>query len=212
MLTLATLLVVGSMSSATAQQSASKTKKVVIQKTAVVVFPTDTKGGVSDEIGDVVTDVEQSRLNASGFYDAIYFLRSQPSIQRALQDQTLTPEDVRSPFDNTTKIVHLMGVIGYSMAVVSSVDAYQYSADTHQLTFILSGRLLDLSGAKPRVIRSVTVTGDNPKNLPKDPRESLVATLVARDTTEKLMTDLLAPVKPAAAQKTGQTGSAGTTK
>lgn len=220
---LAALLVFGSrapmaaQSGANGQKPAGPTKtrnrrgKSTVPLTIVVVFPVDTKGGASDQVADVITDVERSRLNTTERYDPFTFVRGLPSIQRALSTQTLNPEDVQSPFDNTAKLIRLMGVLNYPMALVSSIDAYQYDADTQQMTFILSGRLVDFSGQKPRVIRQVTVTGETPKNLPHPAREGLVAELVARDATEKLMSDLLVPPKPAAPEKPagGQAGAGG---
>jgi hypothetical protein len=196
----------------TTSATSKRGDKNMAPATVVVVFPVDTKGGVSDQVSDVITDVEQSRLSATDAYDPFYFLRSQPTIKRSLLNQTLNQEDVQPPFDNTAKVLRVMQVLRYPMAMVSSIDAYKYDPDKQELTFILSGRLIDVSGPKPRVLRQVTVTGDTPKNLPKDAREALVASLVARNAAEKLMTDLLAPHPAAAPQGAAPSGGAGAAK
>src|SRR5205823_3742301 len=79
-----------------------KTRKgmVTLPSRVVLVFATDAKGGISDQLSDVITDTIQGRLAASGQYDSVYFLRSIPTIKRALTEATLTPNEISHPYDD----------------------------------------------------------------------------------------------------------------
>ncbi len=189
-------------------------KKSDIPTTVVLLFQPDTKGGVSDQLGDVISDVEESRLRATGNYSVIYFQTALPSIRRALLDHTINPEDARPPFDNNAKATRLAHLLSYPMVLVSAIESYEYNAPKKTVSLVLSGRLMDVSGQTTRVIRAVTITGDNAKSgAAPDAKEETIASQVARDTAERLMNDLLQPpAKPAPEEKskaTGQTGASG---
>jgi hypothetical protein len=177
-------------------------------KRVVLVYPADTKGGVSDELIDVIAGVEQGRMAVSGQYRTVYFLTSIPTVKRALAEQSLSAQDTRSPFEGT-KLRHLADVTGYDMALVTSIDDYQWNADKKQVSLVMSAQLIDLSGTQPK-IRSVGESLSSPATAPKGATESALAEQAARDLTEKLMTSLLSTPKPAAppttTNKTTSTG------
>lgn len=177
-------------------KSKSKAKNAQANLPAVLVFPPDAKGSATAPLVDVITEVEQSRLMTSGAYRGLLYQRSMPSIRRAVLDQTLSTEEVSPPFDNNAKVTRLTRFVGYGLLLVGSIDSYAYDADKKQVNLILSGRLMDVSGEKPRVLRSATISEEGPANPDKAAKEDTLAPKVAREAAEKLMTDLLQPVKP----------------
>jgi hypothetical protein len=160
---------------------------------AVLVFPTDTKGGTSDQIVDMITDVVQGRLAASDRYHSVYFLSSLPTIRRALTEATLSQTDVKNPFDNDTKVKKVARIAGYDMALVTSIDDYQYDAAKNQVSMVMSARLVDVAGGNPR---AAAESGTSSLPAPKSATELTLAEKVSRDLTEKLMTALLGTPKP----------------
>ncbi len=187
------------MSVATAQD----TKKTPPAKTtaapprSVLVFPTDTKGGVSNQVADDVVSVEKSRLSLSKTYSPIEFLPSIPTVKLALTEQTLTLAEVKKPFDSDAKLKKLAGVTGYDLVLVSSIDDYEYDATKNQVSVVMSARLIDYSGAKS-VVRSAAQSATSPAAAGNTP-ELKIATELVRGLMDKLMTSIITP-KPTTKQ------------
>ena len=158
----------------------------------VLVFPTDSADANSGQLSDAVTDVEQGRLSASGAYQTVYFLRSIPTIKRAL-NEGLAPIDASKPFDKDDKIKQLCQITGYNLAILSNVDSYAYDKDKNQVGFILTISLIDYSGEKPVKIGSVVSQGDSPAG--GNAKETDLANALARTLTEKIMSQILQPKK-----------------
>lgn len=158
----------------------------------VLVFPTDAADANSGQLSDAVTDVEQGRLSASGAYQTVYFLRSIPTVKRAL-NEGLAPIDATKPFDKDDKIKQLCQITGYNLAILSNVDNYTYDKDKNQVSFILSVNLVDYSGEKPVKIGSVVSQDESPAG--GNAKESDLANNLARKLTEKIMSQILQPKK-----------------
>jgi hypothetical protein len=167
---------------------------VMTPSRVVLVFPTDTKGGVSDQLVDVIVDTIQGRIAASGRYQSVYFLRSIPTVARALNEATLTNNEVSHPYDDDTKLRKLMPYSGYDMALTTSIDSYTYDAAKNQVTLLISARLMDFRGEKP-VVRAAAENGSSPENG-GNAKELTLATQVAKSIAEKLMTSLLSQERP----------------
>jgi len=167
--------------------------KMMALPRAVLVFPTDGKGGVSDQIADTITETIQARISASEKYQTVYFLRSIPTVARALNEATLTPNEVSHPFDDDAKLRKLMPNAGYDLALTTSVDSYTYDPAKNQVTLLISARLIDYRGAKP-VVRAVAENGSSAANG-GNAKEIDLANQVAKSITEKLMTSLLSQEK-----------------
>ncbi len=166
-------------------------KMAMMNRRVVLVFLPDAKEGAGDTLGDIVTGVEQSRLAASGLYRTVYFLPSLSTVKRALTEQTLSAQDVKAPYD-ITKVKRLAQLTGYSLAVVTSVDDYQYDADKKQVSLIMSAQLIDTSGETPKIV-SAGESAKSPDKTPAGATEASLAEQTARDLTETLMTVLLKP-------------------
>lgn len=187
----------------TASGRASSRLKVMAPSRVILVFPTDTKGGVSDQLSDIISDTIQARISASGRFQSVYFLRSIPTIARALNEATLTANEVSHPFDDDAKLRKLMPNTGFDMALTTSVDSYTYDSAKNQVTLLISARLIDFRGEKP-VVRAAAENGSSPANG-GNAKELTLASDVAKNITEKLMTSLLAP-SPAAPAPSGAAG------
>jgi hypothetical protein len=187
-------------------KSAHRTSKTAAMTPArvIMVFPTDGKGGLSDQLSDTITETIQGRIAASGRYQTIYFLRSIPTVQRALNEATLTANEVSHPFDDDTKLRKLMPNTGYDMALTTSIDSYTYDSAKNQVTLLISARLIDYRGDKP-IVRAAAENGSSPESG-GNVREIVVATIVAKSITEKLMTTLLAQDKPMTSPAAGAAG------
>ena len=180
----------------TVRGRASKQQRSMTPGRTILVFPTDAKGGISDQLSDIITETIQGRIAASGRYQTVYFLRSIPTVQRALNEATLTANEVSHPFDDDTKLRKLMPNSGYDMALTTSIDSYNFDTAKNQVTLLISARLIDYRGEKP-VVRAAADNGSSPGNA-GNAREIVLASLVAKSITEKLMTALLSQDKPMA--------------
>lgn len=165
----------------------------------IVVFPPETKGGVSDQIADTISEVVQSRLTLSGQYRTVYFLASSPTIRRALLESTVTKEEVDKPVAIDSRIKKLTQLSGHDMAVAVSIIDYQFDKATNKVSMVLSAKILDYTGAAPR---GTNRNGESPAKLASKATEYDLAAALARDLTDKMMTDLLAPKKAMAAPET----------
>ena len=178
---------------ASSQRGSSK-KTMMTPSRVILVFPTDGKGGISDQLSDTITETIQGRIAASGRYQTVYFLRSIPTVARALNEATLTANEVSHPFDDDTKLRKLMPNSGYDMALTTSIDSYTYDSAKNEVTLLISARLIDYRGNKP-VVRAAAENGSSPANG-GNAREIVLATVAAKAITEKLMTTLLAQGAP----------------
>jgi hypothetical protein len=142
---------------------------------------------------DIITDTVQGRLAASGHYQSVYFLRSLPTVQRALNENALTSNEISHPFDDDAKLKKLMPLTSYYLALTTSIDSYTYDEKKNQVTMLISARLIDFSGSKP-VVRAAAENGSSPENG-GNAKEVTLALGVAKNITEKLMTSLLSPAK-----------------
>jgi len=159
----------------------------------VLVFPPETKGGVSDQIADVITEVVQARLNLSGKYKTALFLPSNPVVRRATIEGTLTKTELEHPVATDTLIKKLTELTAHDSAIVVSIIDYQFDKATNKVSMVMSAKLLDYTGPAPR---GTNRNGESPdKPSPKATEYDLAAAL-ARDLTEKMMGDLLT-AKPA---------------
>jgi hypothetical protein len=165
----------------------------------IVVFPPETKGGVSDQIADTISEVVQSRLSLSGQYRTVYFLASAPTVRRALIESTVTKEEVDKPVAIDSRIKKLTLLSGHDMAVAVSIIDYQFDKATNKVSMVLSAKILDYTGAAPH---GTNRNGESPAKLASKATEYDLAAALARDLTDKMMTDLLAPKKAMPAPET----------
>jgi hypothetical protein len=186
----------GNNKSAKKDKSAKK-KGPAVPKKDVLVFPTDTKGGPSDQLGDIITDVIKGRLEASDLYQPNRFSSTSPTFRRALTEQTLLPKDVKPPYDTNAKVQKLTQFAGYSYAVTASLDDYDYDAAKQQVSIVVTVTLIDFSSGKPQP-RPFGDSAATAAKAVKDAGDTGAVITLARDLTEKIMTELLKPAKPAA--------------
>lgn len=178
-----------------APTKAAKTKsagrgKMMTARRIVLVFPVDAKGAAAEQLSDVVTDVEKSRLSATGQYGGISFLTSLPSIRRAVGEQSLTPSDVQPPFATRAKAQKLTTTAGYDLGVISSLDQYEYNADKQNVSIVLSIQMIDFAQDPPRSYTAADSVTTAPKSA-KNATDTAAAEEATRNLTEKLMTNVL---------------------
>ncbi len=164
----------------------------------VLVFPPDTPSppGIADQLTDTVTRVIQRRLSASNKYHSVYFTGGSASVRRAVSDGRLTAADTDRPF-NPLKAKKISALTGYANVFMTDINGYSFDADKHQVTLSISLSLIDYSGSKP-VVRSAGEQMESSAKASKNGTELTIAMDVARDLTEKLMTELFKP-KPVTA-------------
>ncbi len=180
-------------------------------KRTVLVFPVDATGAAALQLSDVITDVEKSRLSATGTFGPVSFLPSLPSIRRSVTEQSLTPADVAPPFAVTYKAQKLTAAAGYDAALISTLISYEYNADEQNVTMVLSVQMIDYSGPTPVSSTAADTVKTAPKSA-KNATDTTAATEAARTLTEKLMTSVLKSAmtpKSAAAAGTAPAGAGG---
>jgi len=183
-----------------------KTKTIAPTGPVVLVFPPDTLQGSGDLTTDVVTEVEESRLNASHVYQALAFLRSLPTIKRSLNDATLTNPDVSPPFEDIVKLKKLAQAAGYNFVLSTAFDAYRFDPEKGQIHITLSARLIDFSGEKPKV-QSATASGVTPEKSAQHETDVAAARQLVRSLTGQLMDSLLPKTAPASSAPAARRGS-----
>lgn len=171
-------------------KSAPKTNNANVVKQVVLVFPVDAKG-TAEQLSDVVTDVIKSRLALSGKYSGVNYLTSLPSVRRGVTEQTLSQADVLPPFTSRTKVQKLTTTAGYTLAVVSSIDQYEYSPDNGNVAIVLSIQLIDFSGATPKNYTAAEPVTTAPKSA-KTATDTTAAEAAVRTLAEKLIASVLA--------------------
>ena len=163
----------------------------------VLVFPPETKGGVSDQVADVITEVVQTRLNLSDKYKTALFLSSNPVVKRALVEGSLTKTELEHPVATGALIKKLTDLTAHDMAVVVSIIDYQFDKATNRVSLVMSAKLLDYTGPAPR---GTNRNGESPAKPSSKATEYDLAATLARDLTEKMMSDLL-NAKPVMTEK-----------
>jgi hypothetical protein len=162
----------------------------------VLVFPPVTKGGQSDYLVDTIVSITKGRLATSGRYSPLLFTPSLPIVKRALLDQTIRQADVQPPYDQASKIRKLTRLAGFDMALVSSIEEYQYNMEKQQVSLVMTAQLIDYAGDKP-VIRTVGESDSSPQKSARNEKDYMPAITLARDLTEKIMKELLKPKEKA---------------
>jgi hypothetical protein len=173
-----------------------KSRGPAVPKRDILVFPTDTKGGPSDAVGGIITDVIKGRLEASELYQPSTFSVASPTFRRALTEQTLVAKDVKPPYDTNAKVQKLTQFAGYNIAVTASIDDYEYDAAKQQVSIVVTVTLIDFSSGKPQP-RPFGDSAATDVKAVKDQSDTGPVITVARNLTEKIMTELLKPAKPA---------------
>ena len=168
-----------------------------LSRPSLLLFPFDSSDPSTAEYASLATNVAWSRLVLSGKYQPIRFYQYLPPIARAMQDQDIGSDDVSAPFsEDNTKGLKLAEIADYQYIMLGSIDSYDYNANTHQVSVTMSGRLLKVSGG--RIVNSVTLSGEykNPNSSEKS-----VADHAVRSTADKLMSELLNPIRKSTAPR-----------
>ena len=178
-----------------------KLQSVVVPPRVVMVFPPDVSshitGGVPSYVGTISLDIQEARVELTGYYSPIFFIGSLPSIRRANTEGTLTSSDITSPFDVTAKLQKIMNSTLYDMALVSSIDDYQFDAASRQVSIVMSIRLIDfLDTGRSRTASESFPFATKPTAIPSSTSERILATQAIRDLTERLMSEVLPSTRP----------------
>lgn len=171
----------------------------------VLVFPPDTLAGAGDLTVDVITEGEESRLNASHAYQPLAFLRSLPTIRRGLNDGTLSNADVTPPFEDVPKLKKLAQAAGVNFVLATAFDTYHFDPEKGQIHITLNARLIDFSGAKPEV-HNATAGGVTPEKSAQHDTDVAAARQLVRSLTGQLMDSLLPKPAPASAAPAARRG------
>jgi hypothetical protein len=162
-------------------------------KRVILIFPTDTKGGITDQISDSILEAFRNRIGQSALYRGIVFQKSMPVIRRAVLDQSLTAAEIDKPYDQPDKMKKLAQFTRSDLVMVSSVDDYQYDADKNEVTMIMSARLVEYKGDKATVLAAAGDTGKSAAGTPKNKPEIRVAVDTAKELADRLIQQLLKP-------------------
>jgi len=158
-------------------------------KHVVLVFPVDAKG-TGEQLSDIVTDVIKSRLSLSGKYSGITYVTSIPAIRRSVSDQSLSQSEVQPPFTSRTKVQKLTTTAGYDMAIVSSLDQYEYNADNQNVSIVLSITMTDFTGSTPKNYTAAETVTTAPKSA-KSATDTTAAEAAVRSLAEKIVVSVL---------------------
>lgn len=113
---------------------------------------------------EIVTDAIRKYLARSGV-SVILYDRRLPSIQRAVAEGTLRPDDVSGPGDDPRKAQRLADITGADEYITATLDNYKFDAASRTATFNLSlfrnttaeGAALGTSAAAGRAVAPADV-------------------------------------------------------
>ena len=164
-------------------------------KLTVMVMPVDTANATAAELSDTVSSVEVSRLQLTHKFKPSIFTAGLPPIQRARLEGTLTVADTSAPWNDDAKLKKLAAFLSADAALVVSISDYSYDPDKHQVSLIMSARLVTYGGKKP-VVRTGAESMSTAAGAVHAPDDVLAVVATARDLTDKLMSDVLMAPKP----------------
>lgn len=169
--------------------------KTQVQKTRLLFFPFDADPSITSDVTDVtnmLNDVAISRLEVTNDYSVMRYSWSFPTIKRMVADKIITSDDSKPPFsDDNIKLIKLTEGLGYTVAMVGSLDEYNYNPDTHTLEVTVSARLVNVPKKQVIKLAARTISSSSEMNL----KESQIAEKTARKACELLMSDLLSESK-----------------
>ncbi|MDE2125691.1 MAG: hypothetical protein KGJ62_03795 [Armatimonadetes bacterium] len=167
-------------------------------KLRVMVMPLDTDNADAAELSDTISSVEVSRLRLTHRFQPSIFTAGLPSIRRAILEGTLTAADTSAPWNDDVKLKKLAAYLTADGALVVALSDYSYDPDKHQVSLIMSARLVTYQGKKP-VAKTGAESMSTAAGAVHSPDDVLAVVATARALTDKLMTDVLKPTKPKAA-------------
>ena len=174
-----------------ANAKAVSKKTVEIHRTRLLFFPFDVDPSITNDITNVtnmLNDVAISRLEVTKEYSVMRYSWSFPTIKRMVADNVITSDDSKPPFsDDNIKLVKLTKGLDYTIAMVGSVDEYNYDPDKHTLEITVSARLVDVT--KKVVLKLAARTISSPSEMSMT--ENQIAVQTARKAGDLLMNDLL---------------------
>ncbi len=174
-----------------------KMDTAAITPRVVLLFPPDvsshiTTGVVPPFLTGISSEIQETRLQFTGVYEPVFFIGSLPSIRRANTEGTLSNADLNPPFDANAKLQKIISATLYDMALVSSIDDYQFDPTTRQVSIVMSVRLIDFfDSSRSRTASESYPFTTNPTVIPQSTSERILATQAIRDITERLMSEVL---------------------
>lgn len=173
----------------------SSKKKVEIEKTRLLFFPFDVDPSITNDITNVtnmLNDVAISRLEVTHEYSVMRYSWSFPTIKRMVADNVITSDDSKPPFsDDNIKLVKLTKGLDYTIAMVGSVDEYNYDPDKHTLEITVSARLVNVTKNVVLKLAARTISSSSEMSM----TEKQIAEQTARKAGDLLMDDLLSVLK-----------------
>ena len=113
-------------------------------------------------------------------------------VQRAVREQRLTDKDALSRIDTTpagiAKAQKMAAIAGARIAVLGSVDKYDYSADKGEVEMTASVQMVDV--ATGRMLNMFTATGRAAGAANKPAAEADIGSAATYDVAEKLIADM----------------------
>ncbi len=169
----------------------SSKKKVEIEKTRLLFFPFDVDPSITNDITNVtnmLNDVAISRLEVTNEYSVMRYSWSFPTIKRMVADNVITSDDSKPPFsDDNIKLVKLTKGLDYTIAMVGSVDEYNYDPDKHTLEITVSARLVNVTKNVVLKLAARAISSSSEMSM----TEKQIAEQTARKAGDLLMDDLL---------------------
>lgn len=133
----------------------------------------------------------------------IPFSEDNPSVQRALSESSIRPDEVRSAQESVAVASRLAGDLGGDHALLTTIDTYRYDASTRSVSLSVSAQLVDVSAKRSIKVVSVTGTAAD-SSLDQDALDRRAAA----DAASKLCAELFGVTpEQAVAQKSTGTAS-----
>jgi hypothetical protein len=166
----------------------------------VVVIAFDNRAAVGgQELADRVTDAVKLALAASGRANIMGASPSAPAVRRALEENTLRPEDLERPMD-ADKASRLGKVLGADAVVFGVVQDYRYEQKPPRATIALTcTKVVVATGEKAEL----NISGASAEKVRYNGGEGPLLTEAIQDAASKLAAQVVGgPVeKPQAPQK-----------
>lgn len=184
---LTTCVSCASLGAAVPQQAVPR-QSLVIFPLATTAIPDAQRQNVEQYASDLLVLISEG-LTASKKYTVITFDERAAAIQRALREQKVTEKEITQPIDTTASgtalAVKLADLLGANVALIGSVDAYQYNLDKGEANVTVTLRMIDVRTGKTR---DTTVTGTATRIQGQPGQTELAIGIAASyDAAEKLL-------------------------
>lgn len=169
-----------------------------ISTISLIVFPiaggssfTSASAESVQRCADRLSEILNDGLSQSRRFNPIWFDSKIPTLKRAVEERKITEQELSEPFDTTvegrTRACRLAQLLNAQIAVIGSVDAYEFREADSEVELTVTVQLIDVLTTK---FNTITASGHG-KAVEPGLEEVDIANLAVYDVADKLLRDMV---------------------